>query len=303
MSLDCDAEAFLDRHDSLPRVDQVPIEESRRLREDAAPLLFGPTELVEFADAELPGGCGNIPVRVYHPGSDPRPTIIYFHGGGWVFGSTRTHHGLCAALASLSQCRLVSVDYRLAPENPFPAALTDAWEIIQWAVGQAGPTKRSRIAVAGDSAGGNIAAVCARWARDAGIELAMQLLIYPVCDADLNTESYRGFGEGYYLTRQSMRWFWDQYIGDGDRFQPDASPLRAENLDGLAPAIVLTAECDPLRDEGEAYAEQLRKCGVSASIRRYDGQIHGFMRLCSEIQRGRDALNDAAAALRGGLNA
>jgi acetyl esterase len=203
--------------------------------------------------------------------------LVYFHGGGWVLGSVITAHGVCAALAHESRYTVVSVDYRLAPEHPFPAAVEDAWAATTWVhkhgaeLGAPGP-----LAVGGDSAGGNLAAVMALRARDRGLPLAFQLLVYPVMDADLDTTSYPENAQGYWLTRAGMAWFWDQYLPDGDRFHPDASPLRAEDVSGTPPALVITAEYDPLRDEGEAYARRLEEAGVPVTLSRYDGLIHAF---------------------------
>ncbi len=307
MGLDPQARAFLDRLAELgaPVFGEQPVEEARRAMEDGAAELFGPLEPVAFEDHSLPGPAGPIPVRVYRPGHAQAPVLVYFHGGGWVLGSVVTAHGVCATLARSAGCAVVSVDYRLAPEHRFPAALEDAWAATVWVAEHSEEIggRPGALAVGGDSAGGNLSAVVALRARAAGLPLALQLLVYPVLDADLDTSSYREFADGYWLTRYAMEWFWEQYLPEGDRFQPEASPLRASDLAGVALAHVITAEYDVLRDEGEAYARRLAAAGVPVTLSRYDAQIHGFFRLPAVIDRARDALDEAAAALRAALRA
>jgi acetyl esterase len=284
----------------IPGIGELPPEEARSLQDEAAATVFGPVPDVAYEDRTLPGPAGPIPVRVYRPGDEPAPLFLYFHGGGWVLGGLNTHHGVCATLAQLSGCVVCSVDYRLAPEHRFPAALDDAWATVERAAEHADElgTLPGDLAVGGDSAGGNLAAICALRARDAGIPIALQLLVYPATDADLDTSTYREFADGYWLTARSMHWFWDHYLPDGDRFVPDASPLRAPDLTGVAPALVITAEFDPLRDEGEAYARRLEEADVPVTLSRYNGMIHGFFRMPGVIDRAGDALSEAAAALR-----
>jgi acetyl esterase len=307
MGLDPQAQAFLDRLEELgvPAFGELPLEEARRLQEQGAPGLFGPLVEVRYEDRSLQGPAGPIPVRVYRPGDEPAPVLAYFHGGGWVLGSVVTAHGVCATLARLAGCVVCSVDYRLAPEHVFPAALDDAWAVTTWAAAHAEELggRPGALAVGGDSAGGNLAAVCALRARDAGLPLALQVLVYAVLDADFETPSYREFADGYFLTRLGMEWFWDQYVPEGDRFRPDASPLRAPDVSGVAPALVITAENDPLRDEGEAYARRLAESGVPTTLSRYDGMIHGFFRLPGVIDRANDALSETAEALRSAFGA
>jgi acetyl esterase len=301
VTLDPQAQGFLRELETLgaPRYGEQPVEVARRAMEDGAASLFGPLEEVPFEDRALPGPGGPIPVRIYRPSDTPAPALVYFHGGGWVLGSLVTAHGVCATLARRSRCVVVSVDYRLAPEHRFPAAVEDAWAATSWVASHPGEIGGSGVlAVGGDSAGGNLAAVVALRARDEGLPLSLQLLVYPVVDANLETDSYVENAEGYWLTRQGMAWFWDQYLPDGDRFHPDASPLRAADVSGVAPALVITAEYDPLRDEGEAYASRLREAGVPVTLSRYDGLIHGFFRVPAMIDRANDALQEAASALR-----
>jgi acetyl esterase len=304
MPVSPDVREFLSKLDELgaPRYGEQPTDVARQVMEDGAPALFGPFEPVAYEDTAIPGPGGPIPVRIYRP--DIRiGTLVYFHGGGWVLGNIKTADAVCATLAHRAGATVISVDYRLAPEHRFPAAVEDAWAATTWAhdrraeLGSAG-----RLAVGGDSAGGNLSAVVARHARDQGIEVALQLLVYPVTDADLDTGSYRDNASGYWLTRDGMAWFWDQYVPDGDRFHPDASPLRADDLSGVAPALVITAEFDPLRDEGEAYAERLAQAGVDVTLRRYDGLVHGFFRCPAVMAASEDALDLASKALARALS-
>jgi acetyl esterase len=226
--------------------------------------------------------------------------LVYLHGGGWVVGSLETHDGVCRALASRTPCVVAAVDYRLAPEHRFPAAVEDAWAATAWVAEHAASIggDPDRIAVGGDSAGGTLATACAIRARDHGLRLALQLLVYPVTDHRFDTASYEECAEGYGLTRDAMRWYWAQYLGPDDGSSPEASPLRAADLAGLAPAHVVTAEYDPLRDEAEAYAARLEEAGVPVRLDRCEGLIHGFLRMPGTIRRADAVLDDAAAALR-----
>jgi len=258
-------------------------------------------------DASIPGPGGDIPVRLYRPdGEGPLPLLVHYHGGGWVIGDLGTHEADCRELCRLAGCAVLSVDYRLAPEHPYPAAAEDAYAALEWAAAHAAELEadRDRIAVGGDSAGGNLAAVAALMARDrGGARPCFQLLVYPVTDAAQDTASYAENGDGYLLTRDSMAWFWQHYCPDpGLRREPYASPLRAEDFSGL-PALVMTAEFDPLRDEGEAYAARLQAAGVPAEVERYPGMIHGFFSLARQIPAARPALERAAHALRSALRA
>jgi acetyl esterase len=230
------------------------------------------------------------------------PGFVYFHGGGWVIGSLDTHENLCKALANRSGARVVSVDYRLAPEHPWPAAPEDCYAVVRHVAecGSQFGIDGARLAVGGDSAGGNLAAVVALMARDRkGPVLRHQVLLYPVVDHDFDRPSYRENADGYLLTRDAMRWFWQQYVADpARRSEGYASPQRAEKLEGLPSATVITAEFDPLRDEGEAYAERLRAAGVAVAATRYDGQIHGFASLLDLLDAGKRAVDQIGATLR-----
>ena len=247
---------------------------------------------------------GTVPARIYRPAGDgPFPVVMMFHGGGWVIGDLDT-----ADCQSREVCRdvgalVISVDYRLAPEHPFPAAAEDCYTATLWAAANAGEHdgNPASLALAGDSAGGNLAAVVAQMARDrGGPEVVFQLLVYPVTDGvHFDRPSYRDNAEGYLLTADSMRWFWDHYVPTAqDRDNPYASPLLATDLSALPPALVMTAEFDPLRDEGEAYARALAAAGVDAGFIRYDGFIHGFFAHTRTIDATREAMSAACAALR-----
>ncbi len=263
------------------------------------PLPGDPVARIE--DRRIPGPAGEIPLRVYAP-EGARGVLVYFHGGGWVIGSLDSHDASLRSLANAAGCTVVSVDYRLAPEHRHPAAAEDCYAATCWVAQNARSlgTETERLAVGGDSAGGNLAAVTALLARERrGPRLCHQLLVYPVTDHDFERESYRDHAEGYFLGREDMRWFWNHYVPERalrDLFT--ASPLRAGDLSGLPPASVLTAEFDPLRDEGEAYAARLSEAGVPVRLTRYAGMIHGFFGMAAILPRGREAILEAAGELR-----
>jgi acetyl esterase len=244
-------------------------------------------------------------VRVYRPAADdPLPVVVYFHGGGWVIGDIATHDTTCQRLAAGVPAVVVSVDYRLAPEHRFPAAVDDCDAATAWVSAHAAELggDATRLAVAGDSAGGNLAAVVALRARHAhGPAIAFQLLVYPATDLTRSLPSHTENGEGYLLDTDAMTWFINQYLVDADPRHPDASPLFVDDLAGLPPALVVTAEFDPLRDEGEAYAQRLRDAGVDVTTSRYDGMIHGFYGLDSIFDASKRATAETIAALRDAL--
>jgi len=243
-----------------------------------------------------------IPARVYIPreGED-LPVLVFFHGGGWVLGDLDSVDSLCRSLANAADCVVVSVEYRLAPEHKFPAAVEDAYSATKWTANSATSFSGDprRIAVGGDSAGGNLAAAVSLMARDKhGPPIVFQLLIYPATNHAFDTTSYSDNAEGYWLSKDDMRWFWNHYLRDElDGRNPYASPSRAADLSSLPPAFVITAEFDPLKDEGEAYAARLRECGVLVKITRYDGMIHDFVNI-AELWQSRIAIDEAAAELR-----
>jgi len=250
----------------------------------------------------IPGPAGQIPARIYTPqGSGPFPVLVYYHGGGWVIADLDTYDASARALASASNSVVVSVHYRQAPEHKFPAAPDDAYAAYQWAVTDAARFNGDprNVAVAGESAGGNLAAVVSRRARDAGIQLPThQLLIYPVTNYAFDTESYREQANAKPLNADMMRWFWGHYLNNpADGANPDASPLRAQNLRGLPPATVITAEIDPLRSEGKAYADRLREAGVPVEYKNYPGMPHEFFGMSAVLDKAQDAVQLAAVNL------
>ena len=258
-------------------------------------------------DLEIPGPAGPIPVRIYRPRLDqPLPALVYLHGGGWLMGNLETHDHYCRALCAKAGIVVVSVDYRLAPEHKFPAAVEDAYAATDWLAKNASQQGVcvQRIAVGGDSAGGNLAAAAALLARERGTpQLAFQLLIYPVLDYAFDTASYRENASGFHLTRQDMICSWQYYLNnelEGDH--PLASPLRAADLSRLPPAMVITAEFDPLRDEGQCYAERLEAAGIPVQYGCYAGMIHGFARRLEQFDAAGLALEEIAAALKSALH-
>ena len=305
MPLDPQVKAYLENTASLGvrPYSELPVEEARRVMEEGAGPLFGPVDAVgAVVDRAVPGPAGPVRVRVYEPpgAARPRPLLVYFHGGGWVIGGLDTHDGVCRTLATRTPCVVMAVDYRLAPEHRFPAAVEDAWAATAWAAEHAASlgADPARVAVGGDSAGGNLAAVVALRARDWGLPLALQLLVYPVMDHRFDRPSYREFASGYGMSREDMLWYWGHYLGpDGDGAHLEASPVRAADLAGVAPALVITAEYDVLRDEGEDYVSRLHDAGVPVTLSRYEGLIHGFFRMPGTIARANEALDEAAAAL------
>lgn len=253
--------------------------------------------LAEIFDRTIPGPAGDIPVRVYVPeGDGPFPLLVYYHGGGYVIGNLDTSDAICRSLAAGSRCVVMSVDYRLAPEHRFPAGVEDAWASLRWAADHAGEIKADgrRLAVGGDSAGGNFAAAVAIQARDAGIPLVAQLLLY--CSPnfpDPNTESAQEFPDGPLLRAEDSRFYWGNYLADiEDRHDPRAAPARAERHDGLAPAFVASAQCDPSRDLGERYAVQLQQAGNIVEARRYDGMPHGFLAFVAHSPAVQSAMSE-----------
>jgi acetyl esterase len=265
-------------------------------------------DVAAVKDLEVPGPAGSIPVRVYRPSErTDLPVLVYLHGGGWAICSLETHDASCRQLANDAGCMVVSVDYRLAPEHPFPAAPEDCYAALTWTAENAaslGGDPR-RLAVGGDSAGGNLSAVVSLMARDRkGPRLCHQLLVYPVTDHAFDTDSYRENADAPILTREIMQGFWSYYLSRAeDGRHPYASPLRAEDVSGLPPAHVITAEYDPLRDEGEAYARRLSDAGVPVVQRRFDGMVHGFFGFGELIDVAREAVDDATRELRHAFDA
>ncbi|MFC7340070.1 alpha/beta hydrolase [Saccharopolyspora griseoalba] len=266
-------------------------------------------EVAAVEDHEIPGSAGvRVPIRVYRPAGRTAaslPVVVYFHGGGWVLGDLDTHDGVARAMANGVGAIVVSVGYRLAPEHRYPAAVEDAYSATVWAAEHAASLggDPARLAVAGDSAGGNLAAVTALLCVERGTpQLRFQLLVYPVTDHDFDTRSYLESTEECLLTRQHMMWFWDQYAPDRElRDHPHASPLRADDLTGLPPAHVLTVGMDPLLDEGRKYAERLREAGVPTSTQHCEGLFHGFVGGAELLPVAGEAMSEAHAVLRAAL--
>jgi acetyl esterase len=307
--LDPQARAVLERitRAKLPPYPELGPAAVRELyRETRGRLGAAPPEVAGVESVRAPGPAGAIPIRLYRPlgaGAEERlPALVYFHGGGWTFGDLDTHDVICRELANLARCAVASVDYRLAPEHKFPAAVEDAVAATGWVAREARALglDPGRIAVGGDSAGGNLAAVVALAARDAGgPALAMQLLIYPATDMAADAPSHREFADGYVLTRDAILWSRANYLRSPDDLADwHASPLRAPDLSRLPPAYVVTCGFDPLRDEGQAYAERLRAAGVPVTYECFEGMVHGFVTMGGAIAAAHHALYRCAQGLR-----
>jgi acetyl esterase len=287
-----------------PPLETLPVAEARQTAIEALKRREGEQEPVaSIRDLHIPGPGGEIPIRVYTPaGPGPFPALIYFHGGGWVLCDLDTHAVVCSALARRARAVVVAVDYRLAPEHRFPAAVEDSFAATRWVSENAASLgiDPARLAVGGDSAGGNLSAVVSPKSRKSGPKIALQVLVYPVMDlSSFGTESYREFADGYHLTASEMEWFRRQYLaGPEQALDPDASPLLAQDLSGLPPALVITAECDVLRDEGEAYAKRLRHAGVPVTLTRYPGMIHPFFSMSGAVRDAFKAFDQIASAIR-----
>ena len=295
------ARAIVDQIAALPQLPTLtPVEARGR----PAPLEAAPEAVGSVTARTIPGPGGPMPIRIYRPKDALRAALVYFHGGGWVVGSLEAADGTCRALANRSRCVVVSIGYRLAPENKFPAAVDDAYAATRWASDNAADLRidPARIAVGGSSAGGNLAAAVSLVARErGGPKIAFQLLTVPVTELSSKAASHREFAEGYGLSAADMTWFGLHYVRTpADADDQRASVLRAD-LHGLPPAFVITAECDPLRDDGEAYAEKLRGLGIRASYKRYPGMFHGFMSFSAVLPEAAEAFDDAGAALREAL--
>lgn len=283
-----------------------PLPELRRQLRLMVQLLDEPApDLRRVEDIQVPGPAGPIVARIYDPAPGapaPRPVLAYFHGGGWVQGDLDTHHGLCARIAHHSGVMVVAFDYRLAPEHKFPAAVEDCLAAYRWlrSAGAAVGADPARVGVAGDSAGGNLAAVVSQAAAGAGLPVpACQVLIYPALDFEADTPSHHELAEAYILPRERILWYREQYLrGEADRQDPRASPLRAPDLRGQPPTMIVTAGFDPLRDEGHAYAERLRAAGVDVVSREYPGQIHAFVSLTRAIPEGLACTREVAHYVR-----
>jgi acetyl esterase len=303
--LDPEAQELVDERTASP---SVPIYERDltevRLAMAEAGLAVASEEVASVVDSVVPRDGSDIKVRIYRPElRELSPGLIYIHGGNWVAGNLDSHDVDCRSLTNRAQCTVISVDYPLAPEHKFPQGLEAAYAVAEWLIVQGHQigVDTERIGVCGLSAGGNIAAAMCLMSRDrGGPSLACQVLVYPVTDSSLDTPSYHTFGEGgYLLTRESMRWSWQQYVGrPQDLSHPYASPMRAESLRGLPQALVLVAGCDPLRDEGEAYASRLAADGVPTKFVCYEGMVHTFFSMPYRLEAARRAHEEAARFLK-----
>ncbi len=312
--IDWGAQQVLDliRNSGRPPYDTLTPPEAREVSRNARAVLQpDPPDVAEVRQASARTAHGPIPLRVYRglgtAPNTPLAGLVYFHGGGWVIGDLDTHDTLCRQIANAAGCAVISVDYRLGPEQKFPAAVEDAITATEWVAKHAADfgVDPARLAVGGDSAGGNLAAVVALHARDhAGPPIALQVLIYPGTDMSLRHRSHRRYGEGLFLTRSMIVWFRDHYLRTpADREDWRASPLLALDFAGLPPAIVITAGLDPLVDEGEDYARKLIGAGVPVAVRRFPGQIHGFITMGRLIVEANAAIEEIALAIRARLPA
>ncbi len=314
MTIDPQAQAVLD---AIAQAEAAGRPKSETLEPDAARQQYRETraavtpEVPEVAlseDLRVPGPGGEIPLRFYRPAGSTEnqalPVLVYYHGGGWVFGDLESHDVVCRALANAGGFAVCSVDYRMGPEDKFPAAVDDAKAVVDWLAAGAGgrAVEAGRLALGGDSAGGNLAAVVALLAREQGPDIAFQALIYPATSMLRDTPSHEEFGEGYLLTAAMQMWCQNHYLnGPADQTDWRASPLLADDLSGLPPAFVLTAGFDPLRDEGRAYAERLRAAGVATTLRCFEGQIHGFITMGKVIDAAHEAIAETAGQVAAAL--
>jgi acetyl esterase len=306
MPYDPQVQAIWDRldHDKVPNLYTLSLAEARAADLAAVTAAAGQGEPVaEVADLRIPGPAGELPVRVYRPdGAGPWPVLAYYFGGGWALGTLDTGDGVCRRLTNAAQCVTVAVGYRLAPEHKFPAAVHDCHAGAAWVAANAAElgVDAARLAVGGDSAGGNLAAAVTLLARErGGPAIRHQLLVYPNTDYQSDTPSMRQVTDEHFFNPNSVRWYWGHYLASPqDGASPLASPLRAADLSGLPAATVITAEFDPLRDEGEKYAERLRQAGVPVDVTRYDGMMHGFFTMSGVLDGARLAVAHAADRLR-----
>lgn len=287
-----------------PAMETLPVSEARESAGSLDQLAGDPDPVLRIENRKIAGRGGEIPLRIYFPeGDGPFPGVVFLHGGGWVIGDLDTHDNICRALSKRADAVVVSVDYRRAPEHPFPAPLEDSIDATDWVADNAamlGIDPR-RLVIAGDSAGGNMATVVAAKARDTERSpIALQVLVYPVTDLTrFDTGSHREFAEDHFLTGSLMEWFTSHYVPRvADRADPDASPAFIPDLSGLPAALVITAECDPLRDEGEAYAKRMQDHGVAVTLTRYDGMIHPFLHFLGVTSSAPKAVDQIAAAIR-----
>ncbi len=309
MPLDRQVQALVDQMAAMdaPPIQELSVADVRAGMARMVALAEAP-EVGETKELQVPISGETVPVRLYRPAglTGTQPLLVWFHGGGWVVGDLETADPTARDLCARSEIPVASVDYPLAPERPFPGPPEACYQVVRWLADHASEVgvDASRLAVGGDSAGGNLAAVCALLARDrGGPPLAFQLLVYPATDCLGSYPSVRQNGEGYLLTADAMAWFAAKYLPDGcDPKDPAASPIYAADLAGLPPALVITAQYDPLRDEGEAYAKRMEQVGVPVTASRYDGMVHGFFGMTAVVESAQKAMAEAAGALRSALS-
>lgn len=298
-------QAMRDRLDaaSIPNLYTLPIEQAREQDLRGSLATAGRAEAVaEIRDLVIPGEAGDIAARLYRPSGDGElPALVYFYGGGWSLGTLDTSDAVCRAITNMAGCGCVAVGYRLAPENKFPAAVHDCYAGAAWVAEHAAELgiDSARLAVGGDSSGGNLAAAVTLLAKErGGPRFCHQLLVYPNTDASADTESMREVVDEHFFNKNAISWYWGMYLASSDDgLNPLASPLLAPDLSGLPPATVITAELDPLRDEAESYAKKLASAGVPAEIIRYDGMMHGFFTMLGVLDVAREAVGAAADRL------
>lgn len=290
------------RRAGVPPLYRLPVLEAREaytLRAEVLELPRARLERVEDLRVPMPDGAA-LPARLYAPNRERLPVLLYLHGGGFTIGNLETHDSLCRQLAVRSGAAVVALDYRLAPEHRFPTAVNDSWAAMQWLAEQGGELglDSTRLAIGGDSAGGTLAAAAALHARDIGLRLALQLLITPGTTAHQDTPSHRQFANGFLLEAEGIAWFFDHYIARKDRNDWRFAPLNADEVEGVAPACVILAECDPLVDEGVAYADKLRAAGVPVDLELYRGVTHDFIKMARSLPEAGMAMDASAAALK-----
>jgi acetyl esterase len=290
------------RRAGVPPLYRLPVLEAREaytLRAEVLELPRARLERVEDLRVPMPDGTA-LPARLYAPNRERLPVLLYLHGGGFTIGNLETHDSLCRQLAVRSGAAVLALDYRLAPEHRFPTAVNDSWAAMRWLAEQGGELglDSTRLAIGGDSAGGTLAAVAALHARDIGLRLALQLLITPGTTAHQDTPSHRQFANGFLLEAEGIAWFFDHYIALEDRTDWRFAPLNADEVEGVAPACVILAECDPLVDEGVAYADKLRAAGVPVDLELYRGVTHDFIKMARSLPEAGMAMDASAAALK-----
>lgn len=309
MTLQPDTKAFVEmvelaRADGPSVSEQTPEFARDRYQAMAHILGEGPELPHETSDTEIPGPNGPIPIRVYRPSDEETlPALVFYHGGGFVIGDLETHDKECRLLCANANCIVVAVDYRLAPESPFPAAVEDAWAALQWIAteGEQLGVDTARLAVGGDSAGGNLAAVMALMARDASLDLKLQMLVYPATDASKHHDSFTENADGPLLTVEVIDWFWSHYLGSASEAEVRNdwrfSPAKASDHSRLAPAYIATCSADPLRDEGNAYAVQLSEAGVPVQHSLFEGQPHALFQMFNVCEGAKNLIGECVTAL------